>query len=362
MKKTATRLADGRELIYYDERDDAVRRLDDNRDLPKVTVGSELRFDPLQDEWVIVASHRQSRTYHPPSDQCPLCPSRSEHETEIPSSDYDVVVFENRFPSMAMTVDEVDQTAPGQTALTEVRPGRGRCEVVCFTSDHERSFSQLSPDRVATVLEVWIDRTLELSAIPGIEQVFPFENCGEEIGVTLSHPHGQIYGYPFVTPRTANMLQTARRYEQRTSRNLFADVLSAERQQGTRVIAENNCWTAVVPAAARWPVEVHLYPRRQLPDLPALNDAERATFPSIYLNILQRLDRLYGKRLPYVAAWYQAPVNTDRDLAYLHLQVFSIRRAPDKLKYLAGSESAMGVWINDTAPEILANRLREAVG
>jgi UDPglucose--hexose-1-phosphate uridylyltransferase len=359
VKKTVTRLADGRALIYYDESDSAVRRLDDPRELPATTTASELRYDALLDEWVAIASHRQTRTHLPPTDQCPLCPSRDGRRTEIPADDYDVVVFENRFPSLSSAVADVPVALAGDEQLFPRRPGVGRCEVVCFTADHDSSFGNLTPGRVRTVMEAWIDRTAALGTLPHVEQVFCFENRGEEIGVTLSHPHGQIYAYPFVTPRTRRMLDSARRHRERTWRNLFADLLAAEQRAGVRVVVRSDHWTAIVPAAARWPVELHLYPNRHVPDLAALDAGEREDFCAVYLDVLRRLDGLYGVQMPYVAAWHQAPVRSDRDLAYLHLELFSIRRAPGKLKYLAGSESGMGVFINDVTPEHAARLLRE---
>jgi UDPglucose--hexose-1-phosphate uridylyltransferase len=352
MKRTSTRLADGREIIYFDERDDAVRVLDDPRDLPPAETASEVRYDPLLDEWVAIASHRQTRTHLPPADECPLCPSTGGRQTEVPSPDYDVVVFENRFPSFA--------PGPVVPPTGGRGPGIGRCEVVCFTSDHSASFASLSPSRVRTVLEAWADRTVALGEVPGVEQVFCFENRGEEIGVTLAHPHGQIYGYPFVTPRTATMLDNARRHRQRTWRNLFADVLAAEVADGRRILHRGAHWTAFVPAAARWPFEVHLYPNRRVPDLPALSEDERAEFTDVYPDLLRRFDGVFDRPMPYIAAWHQAPVRADRDLAYLHLELFSIRRSPTKLKYLAGSESGMGVFVNDIPPERAAEMLREA--
>ena len=352
------RLADGRELIYFDDTPGVRRRLDDPRDLSPATTLSELRYDAVLDEWVTVASHRQGRTHLPPADQCPLCPSSHGRETEIPSDDYDVVVFENRFPSLAGTGEPAGD--PGTDALFATRPGHGRCEVVCFTSDHDAAFGSLPPSRVRTVLEAWIDRSVALGALPGVEQVFCFENRGEEIGVTLRHPHGQIYAYPFVTPRTRRMLDSAQHYHDATGENLFAAILDAERAAGERIVTRGEHWTAFVPSAARWPVEVHLYPNSQVPDLAALDDDERDEFAVVYLDLLRRLDALYGLAMPYISAWHQAPVRTGRHLSYLHLQLFSIRRAPAKLKYLAGSESAMGAFINDVTPEQIAASLRAA--
>jgi len=362
MIKTTAELADGREIVYFDsvQRN---REPHDERDLAAVATGSEIRLDPILDEWVAVAGHRQTRTFLPSTQECPLCPTRpGGYRSEIPTGDYEVVVFENRFPSFAVDVADVPPTVdPADTPgadLHQRRRGVGRCEVVCFTSDHNSAFSRLERDRVRLVVDVWVDRTVALSEHPEIEQVYCFENRGEAIGVTLHHPHGQIYGYPFVTPRTRQMLTSARRHRERTGRNLFADVLAAEVAADTRIVARTDLWTAFVPASARWPVEVHLYPNRQVPDLASLTDAERDDLAAVYLDILRRCDGLYDNPLPYIASWQQAPVRVDRDLAYLHLQLTSIQRAPAKLKYLAGSESGMGVFINDVFPEDVAARLR----
>ncbi|UCM88534.1 galactose-1-phosphate uridylyltransferase [Streptomyces marincola] len=343
MKRTATRLADGRDLIYYDLADDAVRDAPDRRPLPPVQASSEIRHDPLLDERVGYAAHRQTRTYHPPADQCPLCPTRGERLSEIPADSYEVAVFENRFPSFSGAA--------------------GRCEVVCFTPEHDASFASLTEQQAALVLWAWTDRTAELSLLPGVEQVYCFENRGAEIGVTLAHPHGQIYGYPFVTPHTRRALRSVAAHKARTGQNLYDERLAAERADGRRVVLETAHWTAFVPHAARWPYEVHLYPRRRVPDLTALDDAERAEFPGVYLELLRRFDRVFGPEAPptpYISGWHQAPFGIeDREDFALHLELFTIRRSPGKLKYLAGSESGMGAFVNDVLPEAAADRLRE---
>jgi UDPglucose--hexose-1-phosphate uridylyltransferase len=358
LRRRELAMADGRGIIYFDEHDDLTHDAADQRVLPPPPPASQLRYDPLMDEWVAVAAHRQERTFLPPADECPLCPSAPGMATEIPTG-YDVVVFENRFPSFSDR--EPWSSEAHLPPWNSVRPARGRCEVVCFTPDHDASFASLPPSRVRTVLDVLVDRTEALSRLPDVEQVFCFENRGVEIGVTLHHPHGQIYAYPFVTPRTRTMLASARRHAAATGgRSLFGDLLAEERSSGERVVLSNAHWTAFVPAAARWPFEVFVAPHRQLPDLASLSADERDAFGPLYLDLLQRLDLLFGVPMPYVSAWHQAPVRTDRELAYLHLQLFSVRRAPDKLKFLAGSESAMGVFVNDVVPEDAARMLRDA--
>ncbi|HEX6444259.1 MAG TPA: galactose-1-phosphate uridylyltransferase [Streptosporangiales bacterium] len=357
LRRVDRRLADGREIVYFDERD--LEHFDDERDLPERVSHTEVRFDPLQGEWVAIASHRQTRTYLPPADECPLCPSRDGRHTEVPSPDYDVAVFENRFPSFVGVAKPAASERSAAGGLFVRRDGVGRCEVVCFTSDHDTSFYALPPRRVRTVIDAWVDRTEALGAQDGVEHVFPFENRGKDIGVTLHHPHGQIYGYPFVPPFADRMLGAARVHAEDTGRNLFADLLAAEQADGSRVVLRTDHWTAFVPYAARWPVEVHLFPHRQVPDLPALDDAERDDLARAYLDLLGRLERLYDQPLPYVAGIHQAPVREYRDVAYLHLRVHSVMRSPGKLKYLAGSESGMGAFVSDVRPEDVAARLRE---
>lgn len=349
MKKTSTRLADGRELVYYDLRDDTVRDAVDRRPLERTVTTSEVRRDPLLGDSVAIASHRQGRTYHPPADQCPLCPSHGERLSEIPDSAYDVVVFENRFPSLA-----------GDS---------GRCEVVCFTSDHDASFADLSEEQARLVLDAWTDRTSDLSHLPSVEQVFCFENRGAEIGVTLGHPHGQIYAYPFTTPRTALMLRSLAAHKDATGGENLFDAVLEEELAGERVVLESEQWVAFVPYAAHWPYEVHLYPKRRVPDLLGLDEAARTEFPQVYLELLRRFDRIFGEGeppTPYIAAWHQAPFGhleefegVTRDDFALHLELFTIRRTSGKLKFLAGSESGMDVFINDVPPERAAERLRE---
>jgi UDPglucose--hexose-1-phosphate uridylyltransferase len=330
--------------------------------------GPELRRDPLTGDWIPMAAHRMNRTFLPPADANPLAPARpgaTYQDGEIPDTDYDVVVFENRFPSLMAVpgVEDVVTLRDGED-LWPTRPAAGRCEVICFSSDPTASLRTVSPQRMRTIVEAWADRTRALGELPGIEQVFAFENRGKEIGVTLHHPHGQIYAFPYLTPRTQAMLTQARAHADGTGRLLGRDVLDAELAHGERIVLESEHWVAYVPFAARWPVEVHLAPRRDVPDLPALTDAERADLSVTYLELLRRLDLFFEEPdgtpipLPYISGWHQAPVREGRELSRLHLQLFSVLRAPGKLKYLAGVESGMAAWISDTTPERIATRLQ----
>jgi len=364
-----TALADGRDLFYYDDPDTTLgaERGIDQRALDPRPATATMRQDILTGDWISIAAARQNRAFLPPAELDPLSPQTPTNPSEIPSR-YDVAVFENRSPSFGPALSAAHGDAPeapnpprglddlDALGLGSVRTSVGRCEVVCFSPEHTGSFGTQSVTRARTVIEAWADRTAALSALPGVEQVFPFENRGEAIGVTLPHPHGQIYAYPYVTPRTRRLVENI----SRTSPDLMQRVLDFE-QDGSRVILAGEHWTAYVPFAARWPIEVHLMPHRHVPDFAEATDAERDELAGLYLRLLRGIDALYDTPTPYIAAWHQAPVNVARDTVRMHLEITSPRRAADKLKFLAGSEAAMGAWIGDIPPEDAAARLRDVV-
>jgi UDPglucose--hexose-1-phosphate uridylyltransferase len=349
------RMADGRELIYFDDADTTLppeRRLDE-RQLDPRPATNQMRQDVLTGDWISVASGRNNRVFLPPAHLDPLAPQTPDNPSEIPDL-YDVVVFENKSPSFGP--DTAGPLAPEGRGFDRTSPAVGRCEVVCFSPESTGSLGTQSVGRIRTVIEAWADRTRALSALPGVAQVFPFENRGEAIGVTLGHPHGQIYAYPFVTPRTRSTLEAVREL----GPDLFARILERE-QAGPRVVLAGEHWTAFVPFAARWPLEVHLLPHRHVPDFAAASEAERDELAQLYLRLLRGIDALYDTPTPYIAGWHQAPVHEGRDAIRLHLELTSPRRAADKLKYLAGSESAMGAWIGDVVPERQAELIRKAI-
>ncbi|MGO8961221.1 MAG: galactose-1-phosphate uridylyltransferase [Streptosporangiaceae bacterium] len=367
MWKSTARLADGREIVYFDETPGLGRAAaPDGRDLPAparagdtASSGSGLRWDPLTGEWIAFAAHRQDRTFLPAAGSCPLCPSSPGRPTEIPAAGYDVVVFENRFPVLSGT----GPSAVGVDGLGARAAATGRCEVICFTADHDGSFAALSPARVSTVLTAWADRTAELGGTAGIEHVFCFENRGAEVGATLQHPHGQTYALPFVPPRARQLLASAHAYQAGHGANLFDDMVAAEIADGRRIVQRNEHWVAFVPEAAHWPFEVLLFPLRRVPDLANLAEPAVAAFGEIYPAVLRRLDALFAAPMPYLAAWQQAPAahaSQDGTVCALFLQVMPQRRAPGKLKYMASTETGAGIWSNDVLPETAARMLREA--
>ena len=213
------------------------------------------RWNPLRREWVLVAASRQGRTFLPERADCPLCPSRPEHSSEIPAARFQAAVFENRFP-----------------AMVPWPPAGGLCEVVVYTDEHDGSFATLPSDRLDRLAEVWTDRYRELTARRGIKYVFIFENRGEEVGVTLHHPHGQIYAYPFVPPVAATEL--GRHAGGCLLCELVRDELTARR----RVLINEEGIVAYVPESARWSYEVHVATRAHRPALPDVPPAGRRGF------------------------------------------------------------------------------------
>ena len=277
--------------------------------------------------------------------------------TPSPGRDYDVVVFENRFPSFAEDAD------PGFVEDGERRAGRGRCEVVCFTSDHDTALSQLPPERVRLVLDAWVDRTEALAALPSVEQVFCFENRGEEIGVTLGHPHGQIYGYPFVTPRTRTMLESARHYHERTGGDLFAD--RAGRRAGRRLAGRDEQRALGRLRAVRGPLAGGGAPLPQRPGCPTCphSDADaRDDFPAdLPRRAAARWTASTTRRCRTSRPGTRRRCGSTATSPPCTSRCSRSSGPPNKLKFLAGSESGMGAFVNDIAPERAAAMLRDAL-
>ena len=355
--RTDLKMADGRAIHYYDIGEKNRSAVDQRESEPRPKVG-ELRLDLLTDEWIAMAPDRQTRIFLPPKELCPLCPSKLGALTEIADSNYQVVVFDNKSPSLAAPSNEFD--LPENTGRsTPIIEAAGHCEVICFTDHHDGSFGSLDLPQMRIVMEAWRDRVKELSKLPYVEHIFPFENRGEEVGVTLNHPHGQIYAYSYIPPRTQKMLNIATDYLKKNGTPLLTDLIARELKDEVRLVATNSHWIAYVPFAARYPFEIHIAPRKFVSDMAHISDDVADAFPEIAKEVLLRLDGVFGIEMAYIAAWHQAPVRIGRDALGLHLQITSIRRAPGKLKYLAGSESAMGAFIMDMRPEQSAAQLRE---
>ncbi|MBC7329107.1 galactose-1-phosphate uridylyltransferase [bacterium] len=316
---------------------------------------SELRWHPLRREWVMTATHRMERTFLPPPSECPLCPSGEGKQTEIPREDFDIVVFENRFPSL---FPKPPSPSVSSSQLYKVKPSRGVCEVVVYTPEHTGSLATQSLERIYKLFLVWQDRFRELSKLPYVRYVYVFENKGKEVGVTLHHPHGQIYAFPFIPPVIHDEIRSLREHKRKEGRCLICDIAEREKEEN-RVIIESSFHIAFVPFFARWPYEVFLMPKLHIPSLDEYDEEKLFDLAQILKAVLLKYDNLFSFPLPYMMVMHQRPSKDKSGLFHYHIEFYPPYRSKDKLKYLASVESGAGNFINDSHPEDKAKELRE---
>ena len=346
---------DGRTLTLYSSRE--AIRLDGPVPSPgdAVTATPQLRWHPLRGEWVMYAAHRQGRPFLPPPGYNPLAPTTDPaNPTELPPGAYDMAVFQNRFPSLSL-----DAPTPADVPGVPVRAGVGACEVVVFTQDPDATLASLPAEQIRLLIDVWADRTSVLGADERIQYVLPFENRGVEVGVTLHHPHGQIYAYDHLPPVQQKALESMRAHMQATGRPWLTDFVAQERQAGLRLICERPHALSLVPPFARYTYETWVLPTRTVPFLSDLTGEERDDFAAVLHDALRRLDALFGVRMPYLMTVQQAPTDgADYPEWPLRIELYPYLRAPGRMKYLAGTEQGAGEFANDALPEQKAAELR----
>jgi len=321
---------------------------------------SELRYNPLLGEWLATATHRQDRTFLPPADFCPLCPTKpGSFPTEVPEPTYDIVAFENRFPSLKRNPDPPAIEPDG---IYKVEPSIGVCEVVLYSPDHNTSLAKEPVEKIHKLVRVWRDRFEQLEKHSFVKYVFIFENKGEAVGVTLHHPHGQIYAYPFVPPVVLKELAQSNDYFEETGRCLICDILEKEKAFEKRIVVENDSFAAYIPFFARYPYELHITPKRHLQAFTDFSDAEARDMAAILKQVLAAFDRLFDRSFPYIMSIHQRPTDGSHyDHYHFHIEFYPPMRTAEKLKYLAGSEAGAGMFINDTLPETKAEELRDLI-
>jgi UDPglucose--hexose-1-phosphate uridylyltransferase len=347
---------DGRALILYG-REPIEPDLTAPSPRNDAVMGSpHLRWHPLRGEWVVYAGSRQNRTFLPAAEHNPLAPTQADGEpTELPAGHYDVAVFENMFPAFTSRGHEPP------ASIVPTLPAHGVCEVVVFSQDPTTSLGALPLSQVRLIVDVWAQRYEELGARPDVKYVYVFENRGAEVGVTLHHPHGQIYAYPFVPPIPARELALSCEYLEQRGAGLLESIIQTELNEGTRIVAHHGECVALVPAFARYANEVWIAPQRAVPSLSALSDSGRTDFARVLKLILSKYDALWEVSFPYVMAIHQAPTDgAAHPEAHLHVELYPAYRMRGRLKYLAGSELGAGVFTADTLPEQSAAALRDA--
>lgn len=346
---------DGRALLLYGREpiaDDIVAPSPASGE--SVKPNAHLRWHPLRAEWVAYAHHRQNRTFLPPPEYNPLAPTIDEaNPTEVPAGNWDVAVFENLFPTLTLAAhDPPDLNVP-------TAPGKGVCEVIVFTQDASSSLGRLPLWHIEMLIDVWADRYEELGAKDEIQYVYPFENRGVEVGVTLHHPHGQLYAYPFVPPVPARELENQRAYLDQTGRGLVEDLVARELDDGIRVLYAGPHAAAFMPICARYSYEVWVAPIRAAGSFAALTRDERRDFARAMKTVLMKFDALWDRPFPYILAFHQAPTDgAAHPEAHLHAEFYPAFRMPGRLKYLAGSEIGAGVFTADTLPEQKVKELK----
>lgn len=312
---------------------------------------TELRWNPTASEWISTATERENRPLMP-TGGCPFCPGSG----RVPDR-YDVLIYPNDFPAFSSSPPF---PAIENDRLYRMRKSYGKCDVVLYHSDHHLSVPELPVPHLTLLVRLWKSRLGELRRMKGIRYVLIFENKGAVIGVTMPHPHGQIYALPFVPPRVEKELAAARAYLRKHRRCLYCEILKKERVDGRRIVAENMAFTAFIPFYARWPFEVHIFARRHLETLEAFRPSEEKALAAILKWVTSKYDHLYGFSFPYMMALHQAPVRGRHPYYHFHIEFYPPYRSKDKLKYMASVETGGGAFLNDSLAEEKAAELRGA--
>jgi UDPglucose--hexose-1-phosphate uridylyltransferase len=319
---------------------------------------NELRWNAVLSQWVVVSTHRQERPQMPAA-WCPFCPGSG----KVPDH-YDVYLFPNDFPAFSQDAPPYQPYAP-EAGLFASTGARGVCDVVLYSSNHKLPPSKLTLDGWGKVVQLWAQRTRELAAIDDVSTIAVFENCGEAIGVTMPHPHGQIYAMPFISPMVQAELRSSHGYAAgHGGACVFCDLLRGELDQQERIVFANKSMVVFVPYAARFPSEVAIYPRRHVSSLLGLHDDERTDLAEAISVARRKLDNLYGFLMPLMMSVRQKPFRNTGDAPdapyHLRVEMLPVQRSATKLKYLATIETAYGTFLADTRPEEKAAELRKA--
>ncbi len=303
-------------------------------------------WHPLRSEWVIYATARQNRTLNPPKEYCPLCAvKKGAFPGEVAVEDFEVAIFDNRFSSLQLTADFAPELG------LETAAAVGKCEVIVYSSAHEGNLGQMGDSRRELLIQAWCHRYNELRAYEDIQFIFPFENRGAEVGVTLPHPHGQLYAFNHLPPNVEKMKQAFAK-NVNVMQNLY------ETTKGQNTIWEDERFVAFIPPVARYPFETWIMPKKPLAGPWQFDDEDYGSL-AYGLGVVQRkLDGLFGKPMPYLMGLYAAPKGLE-DIWHFHIQFLPFLRDENKYKYLAGIEQHLGSFLVDVSPSDMAEKLRE---
>jgi len=314
---------------------------------------AELRYNPLLNDWIIIASHRQDRPQMP-KDWCPFCPGSG----KVPDS-YDVFKYDNDFPALSQNPPQPDDVA---TDFFKVKPEYGKCEVVLYSPEHTTTLPQLDVAHIEKLVSLWQERFEEISKDENIKYIFMFENKGEPVGVTMPHPHGQIYGYSVIPKRIAEELSNSKKHLEETGKCLICDILENEYKENKRVICENEDFSVILPFFSDYPYGIYIISKKHKNNITELNESEKHNFAEILKKATGTLDSLFDISFPYMMCMYQNPVNSEdtSEYSHFHVKFYPPMRSETKIKFNASSETGAWANCNPTAPEDKAEELREA--
>lgn len=314
---------------------------------------AELRWHPLTKDWVMIASHRQARPQMP-KDWCPFCPGSG----KVPD-DYEVYEYDNDFPALSQTPPVPDNVA---TDFFRTEEAYGKCEVILYSPGHTTTLPELSDGHMKKLVDLWCERFEAIRADEKIKYVFIFENRGDVVGVTMPHPHGQIYGYSFIPKKLELETASAKEYYEEKGCCIFDDMLQAELDFEKRIIFRNEHFTVLLPFYTEYPYGVYIYANKHKQYITDFTEEERYALGVTLKETVGMLDSLFGYRFPYMMCMHNAPVNSgdySKDF-HFHIEFFPPMRAADKQKFNASSETGAWAHCNPTCPETAAEELRAA--
>jgi UDPglucose--hexose-1-phosphate uridylyltransferase len=283
---------------------------------------------------------------------CPFCPGSEDVE-----GDWNVLALKNKYPSLQ--IDPPDPDVSGSD-LFPVKPAKGICEVIIYTKDHEMTLEKLTHEHIIKLVDLWTNRFDEIGKINDIQYVFIFENTGAEIGVSIDHPHGQLYSFTFIPPRIERELDSAKEYWEKNKKCLFCDIIKSEVDDGRRIVCENEDFICFIPFFTQYTYGTHVYSKRHLQCLLDFTKREKENFARILKDILGRYRKKFPDQLDYIMVFHQRPTTGEKfDFFHFYVEFIIVQRGKGKKKYLGGVERGTGSIINASIPEERAKELRE---
>ena len=320
---------------------------------------AELRYNPMIKDWVMIASNRQNRPQMP-KDWCPFCPGSG----KVPDS-YEVHAYDNDFPALTQNPPEPDDVA---TEFYKVKPSHGKCEVILFSPDHHGTLKELSDAHMKKLVDLWCERFNAMREDKKIKYVFIFENRGDVVGVTMPHPHGQMYGYSVLPKKIELELDAAKEHFDEHGECIFCRMNKEEIGAGLRIIHENEDFIAYIPFFADYAYGVYIVAKSHKATIADFAESEKQNLGNILRDITGMYDNLFDFNFPYMMCMHNAPVNNEDEkyaglekFYHFHIELYPPLRAADKQQFQASSETGVWAHCNPTAPEEKAKEMREAL-